>query len=91
VLDRIIHQALLLVPDAGSTVQLRDVIGLAVVQAEAQTVREEAMVTVPASLVVEGDHKEVVAFQILQDLLSGCGGAGGLRSGEAEGLGSRGV
>jgi hypothetical protein len=58
------------------------VIGLAVAQAEAQAVGEEAMVTVPVSLVVQGDDEEV-AFEVLQDLLK--------RGGGAEGRGSRGA
>ena len=51
-------------------------------QAVLQQIGKEMVVAVPAPLVVQGDDKEVVAFEIFQDLLTSGGG---------EDLGSRGV
>src|SRR5215203_7446638 len=56
----------LLEPSAGLAVQFRDEIWARLLQALAQHVHEEVMVTIPAPLVVQRNHEQVGALETLQ-------------------------
>jgi hypothetical protein len=66
-LDGLIQYSLALVPLAGPDVQLRDDLGLHSAQAPLQKVGKEVMIAVPLVLVIQGNEKEVGAFEVLQD------------------------
>ena len=56
----------LLVPPAGAPVQVGDLVGALVEQMGPQHVREEVVVAVPPTVVVERDHEQVGALQRLE-------------------------
>ena len=51
--------------------QFREEIGVLLVQALAQDVGEEVMVTIPSSLIVERDHEQVCVLEALQRMETG--------------------
>ncbi len=58
-----VHGALLLVPGAGATVQLWRPFGVRCFQTSAQQVGEQAVVTVPLALLVQGDQEQIGLLQ----------------------------
>ncbi len=60
------NKTVLLIPCTRPAVQLRHELGDLALRALAQQIGEQAMVTIPAALVIEGNDEEVTPFEILE-------------------------
>ncbi|HYV32460.1 MAG TPA: hypothetical protein VEO53_15320, partial [Candidatus Binatia bacterium] len=74
-------EAMVFEPLTGPTVQFGRVVRLIrwrrgglLVQSLAEQIGEEMVITVPTTVVVQGDHTQVGAFEIFQGYLTGRGG-----------------
>jgi hypothetical protein len=68
--DRLVDQPVLLAPDGGPPVQLRQPIALGPLQLGTEKIAEQLMEAKPAALLVQGDQEQVGALQFLQHVLA---------------------
>jgi hypothetical protein len=71
VVNGLAYQPLRLVPLTGATVPDRYLIGLCLSGSLAEQVSKQMVVAIPMALIIQGDHKEVGALEMLQDLVTG--------------------
>src|SRR5437660_7967647 len=84
------REAMVFIPDAGTTMQFGHIPhliscrrGASLLQSLSQQISKEMVIAVPASLVIQGDEEQVGVFEIFQGCLPGT------RGGEQNGITKR--